>query len=267
MNIFATRHKKQMRLQTLHGALLALALMFGVSDAMADGQMGFALGYDSWNYKVSGRLIDDGTELRLHRDLGLKPINRDNFFLRWDTGPGWWRPDITASYMRISLNGSEPISGNAVQLGSIGLLPVTATVLTDAGINDGELTFSYPLPIGFLGPLKSSAGLTLEYLNGDLNIQQQGGGAEVQKVNEFLPLVHLDLNLPLGQYVNLTTSGNWIEYAGEGAYEYSGGVEFRVLGPITLSARWQQKHYSVEDDYTLHANLRGALFGVHLVFE
>jgi hypothetical protein len=269
-NLSVTNQKIHKLLLTLPRALLGLILVLGASDAVAavaDDQIGFALGYDHWNYKVSGLLVDEGTELRLHRDLGLKPINNDNFFLRLDTGAGWWRPDLSASYMRIVLDGSEPISGSALQLGSLNLLPVTATVLTNTGINDSELTFSYPLPISFLGSLKSSAGLTLKYLNGDLNIQQAGGGADVQKVNEFFPLIHLDLNLPLGRFVNLTTSGNWIQYAGEGAYEYSGGIEFRMLGPITLSARWQQKHYSVDDGYTLHANLRGALLGVHLVFE
>jgi len=254
-------------LRILSVSLTVIAFTAVAPAARADDQQGFVLGYDMWNYKVSGLLVDDGTELRLHRDLGLKPINRDSFYLRWDTGPGWWRPDLSASYMRINLNCSEPVSGSAIQIGSINLLPVTATVLTNTGINDSELTFSYPLPIPFLGPLHSSAGLTLKYLNGDLNIQQAGGVSDYQKVNELFPMVHLALNLPLGRYVNLTTSGNWIEYAGEGAYEYSGGIEFRVLGPLTLSARWQQKHYSVNDDYTLHANLRGALFGAHLVLE
>ncbi len=267
MNTPVIDKKRFRRRKDFSRALLVLVFSLGASDAMADQAMGFAVGYDYWNYKVSGRLVDGDTDLRLHRDLGLKTVNHDSFFLRWDTGPGWWRPDLSASYMRISLSGDQSISGNAVQIGPIGLLPVTTAVLTHAGINDSELTFSYPLPMGFLSPLHGSAGLTLKYLNGDLNIQQAGGADNVQKVNELFPMLHLDMNLPVGPYLNLVAGGNWVQYGGEGAYEYSGGAEFRILGPITLSARWLQKHYNVDDGYRLRANLRGALLGVHVVFE
>ncbi|MGH8461170.1 MAG: hypothetical protein ACRESS_06150 [Stenotrophobium sp.] len=244
--------------------ILGCAAALQAIPALAAGQ-GFALGYDYWNYRVSGIVEDNGTQLGLHRDLGVEPQNRDAFFLRWDTGPGWWRPDLTANYMHVLLTGNAPYTTSGLQLGSLNLLPGTTTVLTNVDIHDTELTFSYPFA---LGRLRNSAGVTAKYLKGYLELEDSSGNStDYQRINDLFPMAHLDVNLPLGDFVNLIASGNWIGYHGEGAYEYSGGIDFRILGPLTLSARWQQKYYNVKDGYTLHANLRGMLFGAHLVFE
>ncbi|MGH8541325.1 MAG: hypothetical protein ACRETW_12580 [Stenotrophobium sp.] len=227
---------------------------------------GFALGYDNWNYRVSGIIDEGGTQLRLHRDLGVRPTSRDSYSLRWDTGPGWW-PDVAANYMRVQIEGDNPytVSGG-LQIGPLPILPPASTVLhTVADIHDADLTLSYPLQ---LGPVRASGGVMTKWLHGHIDVSDSNGDQSIQQIDEIFPMAHLQLDLPLGRYLNLRAAGNAVAYQDDNASELRFDAQFRLLGPLTLNLGWQRKHYRVNDDgYLLNTTLQGVLLGVHLVFN
>ncbi|MGH8504668.1 MAG: hypothetical protein ACRETM_01730 [Stenotrophobium sp.] len=242
--------------------LLAGALLL---PTLAQAQ-GFGLAYGNWDARVSGTITDNGAKLNLDRDLGAHATNRNSYALHWDTGPGWWRPDIAADYMRIQVAGNNQSTSGGLQFGGIVLAPGISTLLiTHADIRDTGVTLRYPFT---LGVVRAAAGVTVRRLDGDIRVQDSSGTAQSdQPVNKTFPMAHLRLELPLAPRLSLVASGNWIAGGGNRANDFTAEARARIIGPLSISAGWRYKYYYVSSNgYLLDTRLQGLLLGARLDF-
>lgn len=242
--------------------LLVSALLL---PALANAQ-GFGLAYGNWDAHVSGTITDNGAQLNLDHDLGVHATNRNSYALHWETGPGWWRPDIAADYMRIQVSGSNQTTTGGLQFGGIILAPGISTLLvTHADIRDTGVTLRYPFT---LGVVHAAAGVTVRHLDGDIRVQDSNGAAQSnQPVNETFPMAHLRLELPLAPRLGIVASGNWIAGGGNRANDFTVEARARIYGPFSISAGWRYKYYYVNSNgYLLDTRLQGLLLGARLDF-
>ncbi len=240
---------------------LILASTLLSAPAMATDQ--FFLGYSYWHYKVSGDYQDNGSSFNL--DNGYAPSNssRAIYRLRWDTGPGWWIPDLAASFGRIEVSGQQNITTNT----GIGPIPVTvnSTASVYTNVRDLDVTARWPLQLGW-GRL--SLGITGKQLRGCVLINDSAGtpAQTRESINALFPMAHAFLEIPLGSRLRVGIGGDWAAAEGDEADNIVAIARLKVIGPLDLTGGWQSKHYKVHDGYALDTRLQGWQFGGELAF-
>lgn len=247
-------------MKILHYILIATALTLS-APAMAMATDQFYLGYSYWNYKVSGQYEDDGSGYTLNKGFDPSNSSRSMFRLRWDTGPGWWIPDLAASFGRIDVNGQQAISTNT----GIGPIPITinSTAVVTTHVRDLDVTARWPWQFGW-GRL--SLGVTVKQLRGDILINDSAAGQTTESVNAVFPMAHAFLEVPIGSRLRIGVGGDWIAAEGDEADNIVAMARFKVIGPLDITGGWQSKHYKVRDDYLLDAKMQGWQFGAELAF-
>ena len=226
----------------------------------------FGLAYDYWDSRVSGTLNDNGGVVDLKHDLGAESNDHHQFSSFLQTGPGWWRPDLAASYTQIKIEGSRTLSSSGLQFGSIVVLPGSNdTVVTRANIRDADVSLRYPFAVG---PLHVSAGVTIKQLKGDISVQDITTGTRSdQPVDQTFPMAHALAEWPLPFSTSIAVSGNWVHYKNDSADEAKIMVRVPIFGPLEGRIGWQRKHYHVDDHgYLLDTTLQGAMAGIQLLF-
>ena len=226
----------------------------------------FGLAYDYWDSRVSGTLNDHGGKVDLERDLGAESKNHHQYSAFWQTGAGWWRPDLAASYTQIKIEGSRSLSSAGLQFGSVVVLPgSTDTLVTRANIRDADISLRYPFA---LGPLHVSAGVTIKQLKGDISVQDiTTGTRNDQSVDETFPMVHALAEWPLPFNTSVAVSVNWIRYGNDSADEAKIMARVPIIGPLEARIGWQRKHYNVDDHgYLLDSTLQGVTAGMQVLF-
>jgi hypothetical protein len=247
-------------MKTLHRVVIAAALAL---PAAAQAEQ-FYLGYSDWNYKVSGEYQSGGTAYDLSNGFEARRSSRALYRLRWDTGPGWWRPDLAASYGRIQVSGHRTISRGI----GIGPIPpqTDSTAFVYADVHDLDATARWPLQLGW-GRL--SAGVTLKQLKGDVQITDSAATPQQtrQPVNALFPLLHTFLEVPIGSRLRIGAGGDWIAGRGDTADSIVAMARLKLIGPLDLTGGWQRKRYKVHtDNYLLDTRLQGWQFGGELAF-
>lgn len=230
--------------------------------AMATDQ--FFLGYSYWHYKVSGTYQDSGSSFDLGNG-GYAPSSnsRAMYRMRWDTGPGWWMPDLAASFGRIEVSGQQNVTTSA----NVGPVPVTvnstATVYTN--VRDLDVTARWPLQLGW-GRL--SLGVTAKQLRGSVLINDTASTPTQtrESVNALFPMAHAFLEVPFGSRLRVGGGGDWAALDGDEADNILAIARLKVIGPLDLTAGWQSKHYKVHDGYRLDTRLQGWQVGGELAF-
>jgi hypothetical protein len=183
--------------------------------------------------------------------------------LRWDTGPGWWLPDLAASFNRIEVSGQKNVNSN------IGLGPIPITVNTTANahanVRDLDVTARWPWQFGW-GRL--SLGITGKQLRGSVLVSDDAANLQTREtVNVTFPMAHAFLEIPLGSRLRISAGGDWAALNGDAADNITAMIRLKVIGPLDLTAGWQRKHYKVDEDgYRLDTRLQGWLAGAELGF-
>jgi hypothetical protein len=241
-----------------HYTFTAAALTFAAPAFAADQ---FFLSYSYWDYKVSGRYEQDGTNYDFDNDFKPSNSSRALYRLRWDTPAGWW-PDLAASYGRIDVSGQKAVTTNT----GIGPIPIQVNSTADvhANVRDGDVTLRWPWQLGWA---RLSAGVTAKQLRGNVLISDNVGGSTRQSVNTLFPMAHAFLEIPIGSRLRIGVGGDWAALNGDAADNIAAIVRFKVIGPLDLTGGWQRKHYKVDsDDYRLNTRLQGWQFGGELAF-
>lgn len=246
-------------IKRLYFALIPATALLS-TPALATDQ--FFLGYSYWDYKVSGDYQENGSRYDL--DKGYAPSNssRAIYRLRWDTGPGWWIPDLAASFGRIEVSGQQNITTDT----SIGPIPVTvdSTATAHTNVRDLDVTARWPLQLGW-GRL--SLGVTGKQLRGDIVISDSATPTQTREsIKATFPMAHAFLEVPFGSRLRVGVGGDWAALDGDEADNIVAIVRLKVIGPLDLTAGWQSKHYKVHDGYTLDTRLQGWQFGGELAF-
>lgn len=216
---------------------------------------------DYWDFEVSGHVDRNGDVQDFEADLGVAARDHAAYSLAWNTGPGWWRPDLAASHTPISAGGQRVVS-NGLSFGPVVLIP-GSTALGDADLDDTDLTLRYPLRRG-----RSTlwGGLTIKRIAGMVVVRDQSDTAEDrERIDQVFPLLHLAAGTSLNDWLSLSAQGNVARYRDSEAYELRVGVSLGIAGPLGINLGWQRKHYRVSDgDYLLDATLSGAIAGIFL---
>jgi hypothetical protein len=247
----------------LHRILIAATLALPVA-ARAENTgytEQFYLGYSDWNYKVAGEYQSGGSAYDLGNGFDASRSSRGLYRLRWDTGPGWWRPDLAASFGRIEVSGQRNITSS----GNIGPIPVqgNSTAEVDANVRDLDATARWPWQFGWA---RLSAGLTLKQLRGDVLVTDSAAQRR-EPVNALFPLLHAFLEVPIGSRLRIGVGGDWIEGKGNEADSIVAIARLKLIGPLDLTGGWQRKRYKVRtNDYLLDSRLQGWQIGGELAF-
>lgn len=248
-------------MRILRYALIATALTLS-APAMATDQ--FYLGYSYWHYKVSGAYQDSNSNFDLGNDFSASNSSRALYRLRWDTGPGWWIPDLAASFGRIEVSGEKNISSSAV----IGPIPIqiNSTANVHTNVRDLDVTARWPWQFGW-GRL--SLGITGKQLRGNILVTDSAATPPQtnESINALFPMAHAFLEIPIGSRLRIGIGGDWAALDGNEADNLMAMARLKVIGPLDLTAGWQSKRYKVrEDDYTLDSRLQGWQLGGELAF-
>lgn len=224
----------------------------------------FYLGYDYWDYRVSGNYQDSSGNYDLGSGFDPSNSSRAMYRLRWDTGPGWWIPDLAASYGRIEVSGQKNVSTNT----GIGPIPITVNSTADvyANVRDLDVTARWPWQFGW-GRL--SLGVTGKQLRGSVLITDTTSSTQSREsVDVTFPMAHAFLEIPIGSRLRLGVGGDWAALNGDEADNMVAMVRFKLIGPLDLTGGWQSKHYKVTSsgDYRLDTRLQGWQAGAELGF-
>jgi hypothetical protein len=227
-------------------------LLLPAGPALADGAR---LEYGYWNYSISGDVVTRGERIDLERDIGIEVHSKSSFAARWDTQSAWI-PDFTADYLNIDAGGRRETTTTQFPFP-----PTTTVTLADASLGDVELTLRYPWRFG---AASAWGGLTVKHLAGDLTTRGQSATQESREsVSETFPMIHGAVEYPLGDRFTLGASIDWISSGGSSALQWRAGADFRVWGPLGLTAAWQRRHYKVNtQNDALDATLDGGLLGI-----
>ena len=243
---------------------LAILCVLGSADA-AEPARQFTLDYAHWDYDIDGFVINQDERLDFQRDLSVEARSRADFGLRWDTGPGWW-PDLALRMVPIEAGGQRELTTSPGGPLPLPLPGTTTVVLADADLDDLELTLRYPV---VERALRVWIGATIKRLDGSITTRTENDTESVtQEVDETFPLLHGQLEWPLGARFTLGASGNWIARGDDEASELRALASWRIAGPLALNAGWQRRQYRLQgDEYRLDSTLQGAFAGAGLVFD
>lgn len=250
-------------MKTVRLAVSSLALGITLALPLPAFAEHFYLGYSYWDYKVSGNYSDSTGNYDLNNDFSPSASSRALYRLRWDTGPGWWFPDLAASFNRIEVTGHKNVTTNT----SIGPIPITVNTNADAHANvrDLDVTARWPWQFGW-GRL--SLGVTGKQLRGNILIKDSTAGVQTREnIDATFPMAHAFLELPLGSRLRIGVGGDWAALDGDAADNITAMARLKVIGPLDLTAGWQRKHYKVnQDGYHLDTRLQGWQAGAEIGF-
>lgn len=219
------------------------------------------LAADYWDYRVAGEVQRGDDVQDLETDFGVEARENLAYRLAWNTGPGWWRPDLAASHTPLQAGGQRN-SGSGLRFGPVVLLP-GGTAIGDAALDDTDLSLRYPLRLGH-GTVWG--GLTIKRIAGTVTVRDASDTQEDrQRIDQTFPLLHAAASLPLNSWLTLGVQGNAAKYRDDQAYELRAGLSCGLVGPLGINLGWQLKRYRVNDgDYRLDARLAGAQAGLYL---
>lgn len=248
---------------TLKKTLIAALCVLG-STAPASAHE-FRAAYGDWAFDVSGTATNRNRAYDFERDLAAHRAGGLSLQVAWDTGPGWWKPDLSFSHSRIGVEGSHSETGPT---GSLPPLPQTGTVnlAVDSDFTDQELVLRYPLNSG---PVKVSPGLAAKRLKGTVRItDSRQGQASRGDYDEVFPEAHLGVRWTIAHWLVMEAVAQGIQYNDATASDFRAAIELHPIGPILIEAGWQQKHYdfSANGD-ALDVTLQGALVRAGFLFR
>lgn len=225
----------------------------------------FRAAYGLWAFDASGTATESNRKYDFERDLAAHRAGNRSLQIAWDTGSGWWKPDLSLSHSQIGVKGSHS------ETGPTGLpppLPQTGAVdlAIDSDFTDQELVLCYPLNSG---PIKVSAGVAAKRLKGTVLItDSRQGQASRGDYNETFPEAHLGVRWTIASWMVLEAGAQGIQYNDATASEYRAAIELRPIGPVLLDAGWQQKHYKFSGNGdALDVTLQGALVRAGFLFR
>lgn len=249
---------------TLKKAVFAVFFAVG-STTPAAGAQEFRMAYGDWAFDVSGTATDSNREYDFERDLDAHRAGKRSLQLAWDTGPGWWKPDLAFSDSKIGVEGTH------TETGPTGLPPPlpqtgTITLAVDADFTDQDLVLRYPLNTG---PFKVSLGLAAKRLRGSVIItDSRQGQASRGDYDEIFPEVHLGMRWTVTDWLVFEAVAQGIQYNDATASDFRAALELRPIGPILIDAGWQQKHYDfTANSGALDVTLQGALVRAGFLFR
>lgn len=195
-----------------------------------------------WDYELSGTVRDGGSPLDLRDDLNVQTRSRQAFALATEAGPSWL-PALALSYTPIDVRGEQLIT-TTVGFGPLILLRNESTALTDADLTDVALTADGRLFGG--DTLQFRGGLTVRSLEGPITVRDADSNeSRTEDVREWFPQLHLALRWQPAPRWQIGTSADWIEVDDNRATQLRLQVDWRVWGPLGLSAGWQEKRFRV----------------------
>ena len=242
------------------------AACFVVANQALAADFGLSAGY--WDYRVAGSVERDGISQDFQSDLDVKANRHDLYAFTWSTGPGWWRPDLAASYTPIKVSGQRTVQASGANL--INLLGIgsssTTLVKGDADLADIDLTARYPAQ---LGTATVWGGITIKHLSGTVVTRNSSDVAENnQSINQTFPMLHLSGKVPLTSWLAITVQGNVIKYQDDSANDFCVAVSLGFLGPIGLDLGWQRKSFKIsQPDFKLDTTLSGLLLGASIALH
>ena len=223
--------------------------------------------YGSWAFDIAGTATENGNVYDFQKNLNAHSTAKHSLGLAWDTGPGWWHPDLAIDDSAIGAGGTNT-STHLVQVLPPPAPPnmVTSTVSVDASFSDQDFVARYPW--GW-GPLQLASGIAVKHMRGTVVIVDSSQSQpERGDYNETFPELHAQARWPLGRWLTLTAVGQGIEYQGRSAMEWHVGAEMPGLAPLLLEAGWQQKRYNIHvNGDALDASLDGVLLRAGVVWR
>lgn len=223
--------------------------------------------YGNWGFDITGTATDNGNVYDFQRDLAAHSTSKRSLSLAWDTGPGWWRPDLALSDSSIGAAGTNTAPRTVQVLPPPAPPSTTTTTMTvDAGFRDQDLIARYPW--GW-GPLQLAAGVAVKRMRGSVEINDSSQSQPSRgDYDETFPELHAQVRWPLGRWLTLTAVGQGIKGQGNRALEWRVGAEIPGLAPLLLEAGWQQKRYDIRvNGDALDASLDGVLLRAGLVWR
>lgn len=241
---------------------LALPLLLLV--APVAGAQSLRVDFGIWDYEVSGTVRDGNTPLDLRDDLNVETRSRQAFAVSTDAGPDWL-PALAISYNPIDVRG-EQVVRTTVGFGPLILLEDESTALTDADLTDLALTADGRL----LGSetLQLRGGLTLRSLEGPITVRDaEDDDSRTENVDEWFPQVHLAFRWQPSPRWQFGAAADWIEADDNRATQLRLQADWRIVGPLGLSAGWQRKSFKVRSgSFELDTDLDGFFGGLMLQF-
>jgi hypothetical protein len=222
--------------------------------------------YGNWNFNISGTATENGQTYDFRRDLDARRAGKQTFHLAWDTGPGWWKPDLELGLSSIGANGTHTETTVTILPPPLPPTTTTTTFSVVSDFHDQELVARYPLNAG---PLALSAGLAVKRLRGTVVItdsrQSQPSRGDY---DQAFPELHLQLRYAVAHWLVLETVAQGVQYQDSKAFEWRAGLELRPFDPLLIEAGWQQKRYDIRvNSNALDVSLGGALLRAGLLFR
>ena len=222
--------------------------------------------YGDWNFAIAGTTTGNGTTYDFERDLDARRAGKRSLQLAWDTGPGWWKPDLALGDSRLGANGTHTETTVTVLPPPLPPSTTTTTFSVTSNFRDQDLVARYPLNSG---AVKLSAGLAIKHLKGTVVItdsrQSQPSRGDY---DETFPELHLQLRWPALHWLALETMAQGVHYKDSTAFEWRASAELRALDPLLLEMSWQQKRYDIQvNSDAVNASLNGVLLRAGLLFR
>ena len=247
---------------TTKKALCAALLIVGPVTAAAGEARGT---YGEWLFSISGTANDNGQLYDFERDLDAKRSGNETLQLAWDTGPGWWKPDLAYGDSRIGASGKH---SETMATALPPPLPQTTTVdlSVESSFRDQDLVARYPLNSG---AVLLSAGLAVKHLKGTVVITDSRQAQPSRgDYDETFPELHLLLRYPAARWLAVEAMAQGVQYGDNSAFEWRAGIELRPFDPLLIEAGWQQKRYDIQvNGDSLDVLLGGALLRAGLLFR
>ena len=202
--------------------------------------------------KPDGIVTVDGESYDLKEDLGLEDDNATGIELRW----GQWQ----ARWQSVEMTGEGTVTtDNGSLLGLIDLGSTESEVHSEVSFDELQLGW---LPLQW-GPL--SVGAIVKSLDGTLAAQETNID-EAREVSQVFPMLAAELNLPLGELVQLQVGGGWIAADDDETYEINAALGLRLKG-LRASLGYRLQSYDItEPSESLDATLRGLALRVGWAF-
>ncbi len=234
-----------------------LALLFCATATAGPLRFGAGL----WDYEVTGNDVDNGVRRDFQSDLAVQPTAKMRLALEFDWRDAWF-PDLAATYSEFGGEGN--VAGETGD-GLLGLGGGSAGVETRAELRNMDITLRWPLAIG---AVTFSPGLSLQKLDGEVTIEDPANNSHTrQELDEIFPQLHGELRWEPTDWASLSGVVQAIASGDQAANEYRIMAGVNLFSALRIEAGWQQKRYDLkQDDFELHARLRGLLFQAGLTF-
>lgn len=222
-------------------------------------------GAGAWFYDVKGSVSNNGVRLDFKKDLNLTAKSPGEVVLGFIPDAPRWFPAVEASYVRISTEGQQKISGQSVVFG---MVPLTqnSVVATSAKLNNYDVSLRWGFPIG--KKFRINGGFAVAELDGDVVVaNQQTGAADRQPISEVFPLISGGLVWTPFADISLRTRFDYIQQGENKAQTAEASVNAVLWGPLALEAGYRQRRFKVvNNQYNFDSRLGGARAVLKLEF-